>query len=396
MALAAARSTIKKTIGVKSLLGKHVSVTAPIQIQVAYLQAMHGDKYPYLKAWPYETKKFNVFHETFDYSADRIGEQSKVIVVEGNVGSGKNEFARRLAWNFDMKYFPGVTEDDLFTSFEGFDYRSVDDMLPEQSRCYTISKFVQDANLETGASGNLQMMFYIQRYYAYAKALQHLLNTGQGVVVVRSPFSDRVFLEAMRRMGWLKKNFIKYYDDLADNSHCVMWKPHVNIFLDTPVNVCMENIKKRARANEKNPRNLNEKFLNMVESIYRESYLPRSSINSEVVEIDWREVGDDMDMEVIAEEIAGLDLEVHDNDDPKFDDWKNLTEDKVGYHRKLYGCDWQLTHLVNRDIPFNCPEIRLSDEDRTFREKIITEHPGLKYEKGWRPEFGDNVLFKMW
>lgn len=395
MALAGVRNTLKKTLGVKSLLGKHGSVTAPIQIQVAYLQAMHGEKYPYLKAWPYETKRFTVWNEYFDYSVDRLNEQSKVIVVEGNVGSGKNDFARRLAWNFDMKYVPGVTDDDIFTIPNGFDMRSLDYMLPETAQNYTVKSFVQDPHPETGAPGNLQMLYYMKRYHAYARALLHCLSTGQGVVVVRSPFSDRVFLEAKRRMGWVTKNFVKFYDDLADNSSCVLWKPHVSIFLDTPVNVCMDNIKKRARENEKTPRNLNDNFLNMLETIYRESYLPKQRISGEVVEIDWREVGDDMDMEVIAEEIGELDLEIHDNDDPKFDDWKNLTEDKVAYHRKLYACTWQLDHLVQRDIPFNCPEILLSDEDRAMRKKVIFDHPAVKYETGWSPELGNSVLFKF-
>lgn len=39
----------------------------------------------------------------------------------------------------------------------------------------------------------------------------HIINTflpfvlGQGVVLVRSPYSDRVFAEAERKMGWLTR-----------------------------------------------------------------------------------------------------------------------------------------------------------------------------------------------
>jgi len=356
---------------------------------------MHGDKYPYLKPWPYETKGFNILQECFDYSVDRLNEQSKVIVVEGNIASGKNEFARRLAWNFDMKFFPGATDDDFYRLPNGFDLRSLDYLLPETAQNYDVKKFLHDPNPESGAPGNLQYAYYYARFKAYSKALLHVLSTGQGVVVVRSPFSDRVLLEAQRRLGWVTKNFVTYYDDLADNSHCVLWKPHLTIFLDTPVSVCMDNIKKRERSNEQNARNLSDKLLNTVETVYRESYLPKQRVHSEVVEIDWREVGDDMDMEVIAEEIAELDLEIHDPDDPKFDDWKNLTEDKVGAHRRLFASDFQHECLLNRDIPFNCPEILLSDEDRALREKIIFNHPAVKYETGWAPELGNSVMFKL-
>jgi NADH dehydrogenase (ubiquinone) 1 alpha subcomplex subunit 10 len=395
MALALARNAIARQGSLKTLLGKQVAVSSPIQIQVAKLQALHGEKYPYLKPWPYETKNFNVFHEFFDYSVDRLNEQSKVIVVDGNIGSGKNEFAKRLAWNFDMKYIPDVVEDDLFIMDNGFDIRSVDHMLPDTAKNYTLQRFLKDPHPESGAPGNLQYLYYVFRYLRYARALLHLVSTGQGVVVVRSPYSDRVLAEAKRKMGWLTKNFMKYYDDVASNSHCMLWKPHVHIYLDAPVNVCMDNIKKRARENEKGARNLTDTYLNMIETVYKTSYLPKQRISGEVVEIDWREVGSDMDMEVIAEEIAELDLEIHDNDDPKFDDWKNLTEDKVGFMRKYLADEQELRNWVNQDVPFNCPEITLSDDDNDIRRKVLYEHPAIKRPVGWAPELGDRTTLKL-
>lgn len=40
----------------------------------------------------------------------------------------------------------------------------------------------------------------------YVDALAHLLNTGQGVVLERSPYSDTVFMDAMATKGYVQKS----------------------------------------------------------------------------------------------------------------------------------------------------------------------------------------------
>lgn len=46
---------------------------------------------------------------------------------------------------------------------------------------------------------------YIFRYSLYIDAVAEVLNTGKGVVLDRSPFSDFVFVEAMYQQGYLSK-----------------------------------------------------------------------------------------------------------------------------------------------------------------------------------------------
>lgn len=186
MALASARSTLLKSAAVRTLLGKNGSIAAPIQIQVATLRATYGENYPYAKPWPYQTKKFNLFYEFFDNSVERICENSKVIVVEGNVGCGKNEFAKRLAKNFDLKYIPSVTENDVFITESNLDLRIFDEMLPESAQQYTIKKFLNDSNPERGVVGRLQMQFYKERLTQYYKALLHVFSTGLSCIIISS------------------------------------------------------------------------------------------------------------------------------------------------------------------------------------------------------------------
>lgn len=360
------------------------------------MRATYGENYPYAKPWPYEKKKFNLLHQIYDSSMGRLNENSKVIVVEGNVGSGKNDFAKRIAKNFDLKFIPGITEDDVFAATFKFDLRCVDDMLPESAQQYTNMKLFHGDNPECGTAGKLQFLFYRARFEQYYKALLHLFSTGQGVVLVRSAFSDRVFTEALRRVGFIKKRYMPWYNDLVDNSVCNLLRPHVTVYLDAPVDVCMKNTKAKGREEEKG-KNFTESYLNAVESVYKDVFIPRQRLSHEVVEIDWAVVGDDMDMDVITEEIAALNLENQFTDDPKFVDWKGFNEDLVAHYRKLFASDWQMEHLVKRVIPWDQPEIIGTEDDTKIRDRILWEHPGLNFRPGCVKEFGDKPsLFKMY
>ena len=176
MALSISRATFASRAALRTLLGKH---GAALQIQVAGMKATYGEKYPYSKPFPYEKRKYTIFDEIFEDTRRRFNENSKVIVVEGNIGVGKNEFAKQLAHNFDLKYVPGVTEDDIFVTGEGFDVRSVDFAITEEAQEYTNQKLFNDKNPERGKSLRLQYQFYCQRYIQYySKALLHVLSTG--------------------------------------------------------------------------------------------------------------------------------------------------------------------------------------------------------------------------
>lgn len=68
-------------------------------------------------------------------------------------------------------------------------------------------------------------------------ALAHVFSTGQGVVLDRSVFSDYVFVEAMNQANYLSAGAKSVYYDVRKNTIEELFKPHLVIYLDVPVDV---------------------------------------------------------------------------------------------------------------------------------------------------------------
>lgn len=96
----------------------------------------------------------------------------------------------------------------------------------------SLEKFYTDPKAADGNSYRLQLWMYVMRVLQYSDAIEHLLTTGtidtlrlllesfysktlisiliscllgQGVILERSPFSDMVFLDAMFKQGYIRK-----------------------------------------------------------------------------------------------------------------------------------------------------------------------------------------------
>lgn len=374
---------------------KRVVVAGPVQIQVATMKATHGDKYPYAKRWP-ESKKFTLFNEFFDSTTARMNENSKVITVEGNVGVGKREFARRLADEFDLKVIDPTPDSKCFLYPDtNFDFRILDEFLPEGAKGYDLQRFMNDPNPKQGRVGRLQLYWYREKVIDYASAIAHLLNTGQGVVLVRSAFSDMVFTEALRKVGWITRNFNMLYNEVRAATVCELLPPHLTIYLDAPLDVIKQRIAKRNNPLEKNSPNITDAYLQAIDSAYKEKFLPQMRVTGEVLEIDWAEIADDMDMDVIAEEISLLELQSEDNEDKKFRDWGKLDEEELCYIRRISAEPWFWAKKFAFPIPFQCPEILFNQEEADAFTKHVIGHPAIRYKKGWSRELGNDVAFRI-
>lgn len=180
-------------------------------IQVATLKATYGGKYPYSKPFPYEKKKFGLLESFYDKTIPRLNENSKVIVVEGNLGVGKTEFARKLATNFDMKFFPPSTDRDCFIRDEyGFDMRKLDELLPLSAQCYDLAKFYADKHPEKGWVGKLQLRWYEKKFYDYMDALKHLLSTGNAFVgCIENPESLNRYYRCFVKKSHINENAVR-------------------------------------------------------------------------------------------------------------------------------------------------------------------------------------------
>jgi NADH dehydrogenase (ubiquinone) 1 alpha subcomplex subunit 10 len=365
-------------------------------VQIATLKATHGEKYPYAEPYPYWKKPYNVFARFFDKSIPRYNENTKVIVVEGNVAVGKKEFAQHLAREFDLKYIGPTTDSRIFTCNDyNWDQRELDPMLPEGAKGYDLKRFYADKHPEKGTVGRLLLAWLEFKFYDYCFALKHVLNTGQGVVMVRSVYSDIVFVDALRRMGYVTAPFVQYYNAVRDSSICELLKPHMTIYLDSPINVIRDRITQRNDPREVGSKVLSDKYLQAIADVYRDKFLPKMKQSGEVVEIDWTEKGTDVDMDVIAEELQLYNLEQQDNEDSKFADWSRMVEDDWMTLRMFVENEEEQNSLFITPLPWDCPEVMFTADDATAYHRIASEHPVWKYKQGWAPTLGHGTLFKI-
>jgi NADH dehydrogenase (ubiquinone) 1 alpha subcomplex subunit 10 len=233
------------------------------------------------------------------------------------------------------------------------------------------------------------------KYYDYTDAMKHVLNTGQGVVMVRSVFSDTVYVDALRRMGYITAPFVQYYTDYRNDSLCELIKPHMTIYLDAPVSVIRERINQRKDPREVGSKVLSDKYLQIIADMYRDRFLPMMRKSGEVVEIDWAEKGTEMDMDVIAEELQSYKLEPEDNEDIKFADWSSMVEDDWTYLRTFMEDRQAHKALFLKPVPWDCPEVYFAQSDAEAYNRIVLKHPVNQFEPGWTPSLGDKTLFKF-
>jgi len=366
-------------------------------VRVATLKATHGEKYPYSAPFPYWKKKYNTLAAFLESTAWRFNENSKIIVVEGNVGVGKTEFAQSLAKEFDLKYFPPTLDSAVFFADNdwGYDSRKLDPLLPEGAKAYDLSRFLSDPHPERGTVGRLQLNWYECKFMDYALALKHLLSTGQGVVLVRSVYSDQVFVDAMRRMGYVTPQFVKYYADYRANSICDLLKPHMTIYLDAPISTLRERINARKDPREVGSKILSDKYLQTIADVYRDKFLPLMRKSGEVVEIDWKEKATEMDMDVIAEELQLCTLEAEDSEDTKFADWTRNDEEDYTKLRLMLDDREMLLGLFMAPLPWECPEVMFTQDDAAAYARIVKEHPIYKFAPGWAPTLGHRTALKF-
>lgn len=159
------------------------SRSQPFRSFVRTLKLIESGDVTFKKPPPFDymAKHFSMIKSMIDPTHARLNENSKVVVVEGNIASGKSALASKLAAHFGMVYFPDPTEDDIFTvnCCPPFDLRVHNALLPDSAKYYTTEMFWNEPDLiNKGKPLYLQYQYYIQRYWNYLKALCNLFNTG--------------------------------------------------------------------------------------------------------------------------------------------------------------------------------------------------------------------------
>ncbi|NXW08730.1 NDUAA dehydrogenase, partial [Fregetta grallaria] len=280
-----------------------------------------------------------------DRATKKFTEYSKIFTVEGNLSSGKGKLAQQLAEKLGMKYFPEadihyldrITGDGtlLHEKFNGF--------------C-NLERFYTDPKCPDGHSYRLQAWLFGNRVLQYADALEHLLSTGQGVVMERSPYSDFVFLDAMFKQGYIHKRCLDHYKEIKEISICEFLPPHLVIYIDVPVPDVQKRIQEKGKPYEKKVSPL---YLQNIEDSYKKTFLPEIRLaNQNVLSV------------------KSLSKKFEDIEYLKFDKGPWLEQDDVSFHHlRLYVQDKDGV-LDPAAIPRFIPEITIggNEYDKIYYE----------------------------
>uniref|UniRef100_A0A8C0NL39 NADH dehydrogenase [ubiquinone] 1 alpha subcomplex subunit 10, mitochondrial n=1 Tax=Canis lupus familiaris TaxID=9615 RepID=A0A8C0NL39_CANLF len=290
----------------------------------------------------------------------KFTERSKVITVDGNICSGKSKVAKEIAEKLGLRHFPeaGIHYADSTTG----DGRPLD------------VEFSGSCSME---NYRLQSWLYANRLLQYADALEHLLSTGQGVVLERSIFSDFVFLEAMYNQQFIRKQCVDHYNEVKKVTICEYLPPHVVIYIDVPVPEIQSRIQKKGDPHEMK---VTSAYLQDIENAYKKTFLPEMSEKCEVLQYSAREA---QDAEKVIEDIEYL----------KYDKGPWLDQDDRTFHHLRMLVQNKLEVLNYTTIPIYLPEVTIGahQSDRIFHK--FTQLPGRKYCPGYNADVGDKWIW---
>ncbi|NWT17577.1 NDUAA dehydrogenase, partial [Vireo altiloquus] len=299
-----------------------------------------------------------------DRATKRFTEHSKVFTVEGNLSSGKGKLAQQIAEKLGMKYFP---EADIHYQ----DRISGDgQLLPEKFNGFcSLEKFYTEPRSGDGHSYRLQSWIFGSRVLQYADALEHLLSTGQGVVLERSPYSDFVFLDAMLKQGYVHKRCLDHYKEIKEISISEFLPPHLVIYIDTPVPEVQKRIQEKGQPYEKK---VSPSYLQSIEDAYKRTFLPEISESSEVLQYTPTAAED---VEKVIEDIEYL----------KFDKGPWLEQDDVSLHHLRLFVQDKAAVLDTVSIPSFLPEITIGGTayDKIYYEFRSVSAAGAAGGHGW-------------
>jgi len=363
-------------------------------LQVAGITTANGQPRPRpYKTFDYRKKKFTHLQQIYDRTSKRIDENTRVIVVDGPIASGKHEFAKLLAKELDFFYVPQSSPMDLHRGQHGLHDQDLDELLPENYRIYDLEKFLTDDKPKPadggGRVGMLQFEYFATRLYTYNDALLHMLSIGQGVVCVRSPWSDHVFGKALVDHGYLTKEGHHWYKHTITRDHlCDFPRPHLSIYLDASVDETLANIKRRNKEPEASSKVLTGDFIKSIEDEYKDSVLPGYTDHGELLIYPSLPNISEHDVKMMAEDIESLGKMEHSglSDDVYMSDWRILTDEELAFKRRVYS-DLKLASGVQmHPKPFKHLEFLQDQGWYEKRQQLYDYEGGYYYEIGFDPK----------
>ncbi|MCP9259129.1 NADH dehydrogenase [ubiquinone] 1 alpha subcomplex subunit 10, mitochondrial [Dirofilaria immitis] len=258
------------------------------------------DTYP--EPWPYKEKGYRWQHAIVDRTLKRFHENSKLIVVEGNIGSNKSDMARSLADRLGFYFIPEFQMDEVLIDRFGNDYRNYYHLFPKSFRLFDMNMFYKDPYNDQTAKMRDRILRC--KFDQYLNAVAHIMNTGQGVVLERTPHTDFIFANACRAKNYIGSEYFTYYYIERKNMipNCRFW-PHLVIYLDVSVDKCLENIRQQGNTNKIAV--IDRTYLQTIEDSYKDA-LKEFRKRSEILVYDWTTPGS---VKNIVEDIEDMDFD---------------------------------------------------------------------------------------
>lgn len=126
--------------------------------------------------WPYREKGYHRNHVLMDWTKKRFDENTKLFVVDGNIGAGKSRLAKALAEQFDFHFVPEPTMDNFLISPYGKDLRDYYHLLPESVQFFDLKMFYENPKHRNVVKFQ-HLMFWL-KYECMCNSLAHMFNTG--------------------------------------------------------------------------------------------------------------------------------------------------------------------------------------------------------------------------
>ncbi|CAF0788709.1 unnamed protein product [Brachionus calyciflorus] len=326
------------------------------------------------KPFDYKKKQYGLFDQIFDSTMSKLGENSLIISVEGNFGSGKSNFAKKLAKEIDFVYAKEPELDShLYQLPNGHNARQIINEYVKDNELYRIDSLEEwHLNPSYKKTISLQHAFYNIRWMQTRTALLHLMSTGQGVVLERTAHSDSVIAQALYENKLLSDQAYRFYlRDLVPNTITELWRPHVVIYLDKSPEECLKTIKSNGKPFEKDSKVYTLDLLKSIEKNYKKSFLPEMRNHLHILNFKSNEI----DTERIIEELELLDFE----DQHKFNDWRVRKETTINTYRKILANYEQCIETLLAPNSFvDVPEYLWYGEELSKLHNKLAEDPRME------------------
>lgn len=186
----------------------------------------------------------------------------QLVIVEGNIGVGKSTLSCQLARKLNYRVFLEPTTKNPY-----------------------LEKFYKDPKRY---ALKLQLWIFKQRFRTYIAATKHVLQTGQGVLLDRSVFSDTVFADVNFQQGTISLEGYEYYKDLKKKALQSVPVPHTTLYLDVSPETCHERILRRGRDYESG---IPLEYLKGLDASYKKFLEEMRNVRSRVLEYNWTDFG---------------------------------------------------------------------------------------------------------